>query len=142
MGNSTSKSAISANCCPVQSGYDAILDIRSISEVNEDGWNVLLSNELHQRVVEYVNINGLGEGSKAFSDVLNFGASYTSVCVLGLFNKGKTFVVNRLANMMLPSNRKVHTKGLSFVKSKEEVQHSFFQRSFIHERSLSLLFDF
>ena len=36
------------------------------------------------------------------------------VAVLGLFDKGKTFVLNRLAEIDLPSGKKVSTKGLSF----------------------------
>ena len=36
------------------------------------------------------------------------------VAVLGLFDKGKTFVLNHLTELDLPSGKKVSTKGLSF----------------------------
>lgn len=36
------------------------------------------------------------------------------VAVVGLFDKGKTFVLNNLTNCNLPSGKKVNTKGLSF----------------------------
>jgi len=36
------------------------------------------------------------------------------VAVLGLFDKGKTFVLNHLTESQLPSGKKVATKGLSF----------------------------
>ena len=36
------------------------------------------------------------------------------VAVLGLFDKGKTFVLNHLTDQALPSGKKVSTKGLSF----------------------------
>mgnify|MGYP003329848415 CR=1 FL=1 len=34
--------------------------------------------------------------------------------MLGLFDKGKTFVLNHLTESQLPSGKKVSTKGLSF----------------------------
>ena len=36
------------------------------------------------------------------------------VAVLGLYDKGKTFVLNNLTDSKLPSGKKVSTKGLSF----------------------------
>lgn len=36
------------------------------------------------------------------------------MAVVGLFDKGKTFVLNNLTNCNLPSGKKVNTKGLSF----------------------------
>ena len=36
------------------------------------------------------------------------------VAVLGLYDKGKTFVLNHLTESKLPSGKKVSTKGLSF----------------------------
>ena len=35
------------------------------------------------------------------------------VAVIGLFDKGKTFILNKLTNENLPSSKKVNTKGLS-----------------------------
>lgn len=36
------------------------------------------------------------------------------VAVVGLYDKGKTFVLNNLSSSNLPSGKKVNTKGLSF----------------------------
>lgn len=36
------------------------------------------------------------------------------VAVVGLYDKGKTFVLNNLSDSNLPSGKKVNTKGLSF----------------------------
>jgi len=36
------------------------------------------------------------------------------VAVVGLYDKGKTFVLNNLTQQQLPSGKKVNTKGLSF----------------------------
>lgn len=37
-----------------------------------------------------------------------------TVAVVGLYDKGKTFVLNNLTNSNLPSGKKVTTKGISF----------------------------
>lgn len=44
----------------------------------------------------------------------------TVVSVIGFFNKGKTFVVNKIADLNLPSARQVHTRGLSFILPGDE----------------------
>ena len=36
------------------------------------------------------------------------------MAVIGLYDKGKTFVLNHLTNSNLPSGKKISTKGLSF----------------------------
>jgi hypothetical protein len=36
------------------------------------------------------------------------------VAVVGLYDKGKTFVLNNLTSSNLPSGKKVTTKGVSF----------------------------
>lgn len=36
------------------------------------------------------------------------------VAVVGLYDKGKTFVLNNLCGQKLPSGKRVNTKGLSF----------------------------
>ncbi len=36
------------------------------------------------------------------------------MAVVGLYDKGKTFVLNNLSTTNLPSGKKVNTKGLSF----------------------------
>jgi len=37
-----------------------------------------------------------------------------TVAVVGLYDKGKTFVLNNLTQSNLPSGKKVNTKGISF----------------------------
>ena len=39
---------------------------------------------------------------------------YTIVSVMGLYDKGKTFILNQITDCELPSGKKVNTKGLSF----------------------------
>jgi len=36
------------------------------------------------------------------------------IAVVGLYDKGKTFVLNQITQSNLPSGKKVSTKGLSF----------------------------
>ena len=39
---------------------------------------------------------------------------YTIVAVMGLYDKGKTFILNQITDCQLPSGKKLNTKGLSF----------------------------
>ena len=49
------------------------------------------------------------------SKTLTLNNKNTTIGVVGLFNKGKTFVVNRLTGTSLPSDCKVNTRGLSMI---------------------------
>jgi Fe2+ transport system protein B len=52
--------------------------------------------------------NGLEKNSKSR------GWEGASIAVTGLYDKGKTFVLNNLTLSNLPSGKKVNTKGISF----------------------------
>ncbi|KAL1507416.1 hypothetical protein AB1Y20_008257 [Prymnesium parvum] len=54
------------------------------------------------------------EEEEAEEAVRGVGWDGAVVAVLGLFDKGKTFVLNHLTESQLPSGKKVSTKGLSF----------------------------
>jgi hypothetical protein len=47
-------------------------------------------------------------------------ARYRIIAVVGLFDKGKTFLINKLLGVNLPSGKLVATKGLSFLHIKEK----------------------
>ena len=47
------------------------------------------------------------------------------VSAIGLFNNGKTFLLNQLAKIYLPSDTSVHTRGLSFILPDPEVGSDF-----------------
>jgi hypothetical protein len=85
--------------------YDFIIDITNIDDVVKTGWPIYLSPSL------FKEISKSEEKHKAFTQ----NQQKTIVAVLGLFNRGKTHVLNQLAGIKLPSSKKLHTKGLSFV---------------------------
>ena len=58
--------------------------------------------------------DGGGQGDGGSVDRGKVGWDGAVVAVLGLFDKGKTFVLNQLTESDLPSGKKVSTKGLSF----------------------------
>ncbi len=104
--------------------YDWIVDINLLSEVSADGWRVefseaflqgldaasraqLLSDRPWMDSEGAASADGLGKPPSA-------GWKGAVVAVLGLYDKGKTFVLNQLTQSKLPSGKKVATKGLSF----------------------------
>ena len=104
--------------------YDWIVDIQLLSDVSKQGWRVefsggflggldasaraqLLSDKQWTTDDGSASTDGLGRPQTA-------AWSGAVVAVLGLYDKGKTFVLNSLTQSKLPSGKKVATKGLSF----------------------------
>jgi len=55
-----------------------------------------------------------------------FQGEFMMVAVIGLFNRGKTFVLNLLANLDLPASLYTHTLGLSFRRPVRDNNRSYF----------------
>ncbi|CAD8098459.1 unnamed protein product [Paramecium sonneborni] len=85
--------------------YDWILDIDLINNVQQ-GWTVYISKQF-QANKELVGLTNNDNRAQIKWE----GAT---VAVVGLYDKGKTFVLNNLTQSNLPSGKKVTTKGISF----------------------------
>ena len=105
--------------------YDWIVDISLLSDVSKQGWRVEFSGAFMQGLDEKAReqlVSSKGwtseDGSTPSTDGLgkpqSIGWRGAVVAVLGLYDKGKTFVLNSLTESKLPSGKKVATKGLSF----------------------------
>jgi hypothetical protein len=80
--------------------YDGILTFTSLSDFISSG-----------------KINMLKSAESTFNIALK--ARYRIISVVGLFDKGKTFLINKLLGVNLPSGKLVTTQGLSFLWMKE-----------------------
>jgi len=80
--------------------YDVIVSFESLSEFITSGRIDLL------------------QAAQSLFDVAQ-AARYRIVAVVGLFDKGKTFLINRLLGVNLPAGKLFTTKGLSFLWVKE-----------------------
>jgi GTPase Era involved in 16S rRNA processing len=91
--------------------YDIVLDIDNLIDL-EEGWKIYFAQRLLSR------IEGAAVMNKPLDPetVNNLSLSTTKVVVsvLGLFNKGKTFLLNKICNENFDSGYKVTTRGLSF----------------------------
>lgn len=106
--------------------YDWIVDIQLLSDVSKQGWRVDFSggflhgldSSARQQIVGSPGAEGSGGEGAASGE--GRGKPQRApwqgavVAVLGLYDKGKTFVLNSLTESRLPSGKKVATKGLSF----------------------------
>ena len=104
--------------------YDWIVDIQLMSDVSKQGWRVEFSGEFMQGLdstareqlmstKEWTAEDG-SASTDGFGQPQSVGWRGAVVAVLGLYDKGKTFVLNSLTESKLPSGKKVSTKGLSF----------------------------
>jgi len=104
--------------------YDWIVDIQLLSDVSKEGWKVEFSGKFlhgldaHSKDMLMSNREWTNEDGSTSTDGLgapqSVGWRGAVVAVLGLYDKGKTFVLNNLTDAKLPSGKKVATKGLSF----------------------------
>lgn len=81
-----------------------------MTHIINKGWSVYLSPRFLREsgAVFEESANGQEKASK------NRGWEGASIAVTGLYDKGKTFVLNNLTLSNLPSGKKVNTKGISF----------------------------
>jgi hypothetical protein len=79
--------------------YDVVLDVSSLQQFAEAGWPVYARRSVDAMV------------NKALEANLDFSGKVVSV--LGLYDKGKSFLVNKLFHLSLGSGKRVHTRGVS-----------------------------
>lgn len=114
--------------------YDWVVDISLITDLMKQGWEVefsrrfwdslgedqreqLLSNSFNEGELKNVSYSELIEQEPIESPKLQGGPGAWEgavVAVVGLYDKGKTFVLNSISNSNLPSGKRVNTRGLSF----------------------------
>ena len=75
--------------------YDVIIDINSIQNLNQKGWNIIYS------------------GKKEKKKNIATQSSKIIISVFGNSNRGKTYLLQKLSNENLESGYQIQTKGLS-----------------------------
>ena len=98
--------------------YDWIANIDLLSDVSKEGWRIEFSEAFLRGLDDATQEHLLSGRPWSTPDGKGkpppMGWQGAVVAVLGLYDKGKTFVLNHLTESKLPSGKKVSTKGLSF----------------------------
>ncbi|KAL1510272.1 hypothetical protein AB1Y20_006594 [Prymnesium parvum] len=106
--------------------YDWVVDVQLLSDVSRRGWRVEFSGEFMHGLQSSARSHFLSDRPRLNGTEARDGADEALrrpqpggwkgavVAVLGLYDKGKTFLLNHLTDRKLPSGKKVATKGLSF----------------------------
>lgn len=104
------------------SRYDTIFDINIVEDgFNGKGWELLFPNltdeqkrEIENIIRNYSDANGILDANTItkISNIV-FKEEMVIACVVGLFDRGKTFVVNALSGETYESGARYHTKGIS-----------------------------
>lgn len=79
--------------------YDVVLDVSSLQQFAEAGWPLYVKRSSDQKVNKIIDSN------------LEFSGKIVSI--LGLYDKGKSFLINKLFHLTLGSGKRVHTRGVS-----------------------------
>jgi len=86
--------------------YDWVVDISLITDLAQHGWEVEFSAKF------WASIDAQQRSEMLQNSQFDWEGAV--VAVVGLYDKGKTFVLNNISGSNLPSGKKVNTKGLSF----------------------------
>lgn len=97
--------------------YDWVVDVSLLSDLGRKGWEVSFSREFYDK------LDSEDKSALIHSDDHMWEGAVVSV--VGLYDKGKTFVLNKITQSNLPSGKKVSTKGLSFKHVKVEGETNF-----------------
>ena len=127
---STSFTSSAANPAPTHSAaqlqwYDAVFDMQDLSHVLSGGWTLRLSPWARSRRDSSAACGLGGDSSCSSTSSFHHGAGTVGdwvaldeseavrIGVLGVYNSGKTFLLNHLTGLALPSSRRVATRGIS-----------------------------
>ncbi|CAF1227379.1 unnamed protein product [Adineta ricciae] len=112
--NNTSSHGQSSKYCTIESLYDVIIRINNISDLRSKGWEVLVNK--HTKKVKVAK--------SSFDHAANDDASSESkkgvvATVIGAYNRGKTFLLEKLCGIELPTGNLVSTEGISITAGRE-----------------------
>lgn len=87
--------------------YDVIIEINSLLALQTSGWSIVLGQTTE-------NVQPIKSTPENKSGVV--------IAVLSTYNRGKSFLLNELCNLKLPSGNFTRTEGISIVVPKTDVQ--------------------
>lgn len=92
--------------------YDWVVDINLLGDLAKEGWKVAFSEKFFKHMLESGAMESTLLGLEPDGDSVDWQGAV--IAVVGLYDKGKTFVLNQITGGSLPSGKKCTTKGLSF----------------------------
>lgn len=84
--------------CQNLHGYDVVVDVKSLLELGNGNW-----------AVKYPILEAAEDVTTALAP-----AQGATVAVLGLYNRGKTWIISQLCGITLDHSYFTHTEGISF----------------------------
>ena len=86
---------------PLECDYDCVIYITKFTDIAENGWGIDFPNKKVSSKEEFLKIKN------------EFCTSQSFLSITGAYDKGKTYIINRLCNINFPSGKKSETKGIS-----------------------------
>jgi HSP20 family protein len=95
----------------VPTPYDIIIRINSLAALSTSGWEILL-----------------GENTRDITPEMSTSEDNHGVvvAVLGSYNRGKSFLLNQLCDIKLPSGNLIHTEGISITAGRKLAENIIF----------------
>ena len=91
--------------------YDVVIRINSLNALSTTGWEIVLGANT-RNIDPQASKSGEGRG--------------VIVSVLGSYNRGKSFLLNQLCDIKLPSGNLIHTEGISITAGRDKAKNIIF----------------
>lgn len=101
----------------IKDEYDVVIDFEQITTGK---WPIAVSSERWKEIEPLFKTHQGEELLDQITKKLQINSNRTVISIQGLFNRGKTWIANKLCGTSLPSDFKVTTRGLSFMIPKTE----------------------
>ena len=128
-GDNENKNKVSDSYKTSNVPYDAIIHINSLADLNLKGWEIVLGERAKNIILEpeiFESKDGqqteieTNKGHHANSSkIILESAVGVVVSVIGAYNRGKTFLLNQLCHISLPTGNLMHTEGVSITAGRE-----------------------
>ena len=86
---------------PLECDYDCVIYITKFTDIAENGWGIDFPNKKVSSKEDFISSKD------------EFCTSQSFLSITGAYDKGKTYIINRLCNINFPFGKKSETKGIS-----------------------------
>lgn len=99
------------NRIPSDVPYDVVIRINSLEALSTSGWEIIVGENIRNANVQNIT----GDDNRG-----------VVVAVLGSYNRGKSFLLNQLCDINLPTGNLIHTEGISITAGRNQTKHIIF----------------
>ncbi|CAF1131337.1 unnamed protein product [Adineta steineri] len=102
--------------------YDVVIRINNISDLNTQGWEILVGNHSNNIIPNKVIASNNDESGQ----IPDEKKEAVIATVLGAYNRGKSYLLKKLCRINIPSRNITHTEGISITVGRDNYRNIIF----------------